>query len=267
VEILLSTNAQNIRTGNSLSDLLYIFNSIKAINISENFANLSCDTKEEEIIKFLDGNKFDQAGLFNTKNKITHIATKSSTGRIDTKEIPFNDIISESTPLHEVANLLKANKFFLVLKNKDIFGIITRYDFQKIPARIYLFGLISLAEMHLTRLISSYNDDGWKKKINNKRLAKAEENRKSRCIGSLLENVQLCDKKEITIKTPELLSLLGLSKSQFENEMENFEHIRNNLAHSQNILSDNFDTIFNAIKTATNIIEKSEKTIRDLYTI
>ena len=116
-------------------------------------------------------------------------------------------------------------------------------------------------------MISSYNDDGWKKKINNKRLAKAEENRKSRSIGSLLENVQLCDKKEITIKTPELLSLLGLSKSQFENEMENFEHIRNNLAHSQNILSDNFDTIFNAIKTATNIIEKSEKTIRDLHTI
>ena len=263
----MSTNAQNIRTGNSLSDLLYIFNSIKAISISENFANLSCDTNEDEIIKFLDGNKFDQAGLFDTKNKITHIVTKSSTGNIDTKEISFNDIISESTPLHEVANLLKANKFFLVLQNNDIFGIITRYDFQKIPARIYIFGLISLAEMHLTRLISSDNDDGWKKKINNKRLAKAEENRKSRGIGSLLENAQLCDKKKITIETPELLSLLGLSKSQFKNEMETFEDIRNNLAHSQNKISDNFDAIYNAIKTATNIIEKSEKTIKDLQTI
>jgi hypothetical protein len=55
-------------------------------------------------------------------------------------------------------------------------GIITKGDLQKAPLRMWLFGLLSLIEMQLLRLIrTTYPDDTWTQLLSYGRLGKAQQ--------------------------------------------------------------------------------------------
>jgi hypothetical protein len=59
-------------------------------------------------------------------------------------------LISDATPLADLLSILGTKERLFVLIGQNVRGIVTRSDLNKPPVRVYLFGLVSLFEMHVT---------------------------------------------------------------------------------------------------------------------
>jgi len=140
---------------------------------------------------------------------------------------------------------LRNRNFSFVLSGNKIERIVTRADINKPPVRIYLFGIISLFEMHLNFWINYYYpDSNWELLISKKRLEEAKELYKTKKMNnqdlSLLEYLQYCDKRDILKKSEGFLEKFDISKKQFYTFVKHVENIRNELAHSQRSIISNF---------------------------
>ena len=130
---------------------------------------------------------------------------------------------------------------------------------------MWLFGLISLIEMQLLRIIRDYYpDDWWKHKISeNGRLKKAEElfekRRQRNEAIDLADCLQFCDKRDIVLKSDELCRLLGFDSTATYEQLKSLEDLRNELAHSQDIITGNRPRIVDLVRQAEDILRKCEK--------
>jgi hypothetical protein len=125
----------------------------------------------------------------------------------------------------------------------EVAGIIRRSNLNKPIARMWLFGIIILAEMELTRLIDQYFPaESWRTIIPAGRLDKARvlqeerERRKQSC--RLIDCLQLSDKGQLLLDHPEGLKLLGVESKQVGKKfIKELTSLRNNLAHGQDIVT------------------------------
>lgn len=243
------------------SEISTFFDSIKVKEICEDFKYLPDTAENSEILKFAVSFDFDQIGLFNGDNEIiTQIARIENHTTVIKENLLLSHLISETVALSNAALLLKDKPFLFVLRENRTLGILTPFDFHKIPARLYIFGLISLTEINLTKLIRIHykNSDEWHNLISAERLQNARTRKEMNKLGELLENLQICDKKEIVCGTPALITDLSISKKKFRAHMESFEKIRNNIAHSQDKISSEFKEILDLILISKRIINLSE---------
>lgn len=186
------------------------------------------------------------------------------------KKIEISNIVSDSTPLANIINVFNENEFVFVLNGNQINGIITKADINKPPVRIYLFGILSLLEMHLNLWISHhYSNETWQELIKEDRVVMAgnvfEQRKGDNQELSLLECIQLCDKKEILKNSNIFLKAFGFSKKNFQNFINRAEKIRNELAHSQvSIISSMKWNKFNTtIDNAEQFLSKSDLNIEE----
>ncbi|HEL4297657.1 TPA: hypothetical protein UM674_001609 [Stenotrophomonas maltophilia] len=134
---------------------------------------------------------------------------------------------------------LQRSPFVFVENDSVVDAILTWADINKPIVRIYIFGLISLLEMHLSFWVAStYRDDQWKAVLRDRRVLAAvavQEGR--RRFGQelpLIQCLQLCDKRDLVLQSEALRQLFGLnSKNSGEKFFKNVEALRNSLAHSQ----------------------------------
>ena len=83
--------------------------------------------------------------------------------------------ISDAASLADVVLGLAESPRLFVRVLGAVGGIITMSDLQKPPVRMWLFGMISLMEMRMTRLIElKCQGDSWKQYLSESRLQKAE---------------------------------------------------------------------------------------------
>src|SRR5687768_5175836 len=76
-------------------------------------------------------------------------------GQAITDGNPFDpaSLIADSTPLNEVVCLLNSQPRLFVRAFGQISGVISRGAIEKPPLRMWLFGLITISEQRVTRLI------------------------------------------------------------------------------------------------------------------
>jgi hypothetical protein len=154
------------------------------------------------------------------------------------KKIEEYETINEDTSLVNLLSELSDKNYKYVVRKERIIGIITRSDLNKPIPRTYLFGVISLFELHLNFWInSSRPNNSWLSSLKEHRAKSIQEMEKIKKENgsylSLIECAQLCDKKEILKNTPEFLKKFNFSKKNFSKLMEKIEVIRNDIAHSQ----------------------------------
>ena len=159
-------------------------------------------------------------------------------------KINLECLISDSTPIAELFTVLSSKQYCFVVYGNDITGIITRADINKPIVRIYIFGIISLIEMHLNAWISHfYPNNTWVSKVHKVRMKKAKEVYEQRKGNNqeltLLECLQLCDKRDLLKRTDSFIEIFDFSKSSFETLLGRTEKIRNELVHSQNSIISN----------------------------
>ena len=176
------------------------------------------------------------------------------------------EIVSEATPLIQALNILKESERIFILEGNRVTKVVTLADLQKQPIRMLLFGLISLLEMQLNRIIKEYlPDNTWQNHLHPKRLEYAQNlflDRKSRNEAiELSDCLQICDKREIIVNELKLRELLEIETKKKGNVFfKELEKLRNNLAHSQDLnTSSSWNEIFILIQQIEACLERCEK--------
>ncbi|WP_211274956.1 hypothetical protein [Bacillus marinisedimentorum] len=229
---------------------------------------------EEDAVKvkeLLETRGFDSIGIRQGSRLIGYVEVEElaeGACRHFMKSFHSTELITNSTPLIEIFELLQEKRRLFVLTKNEVSGIVTFADLQKPPIRMLLFGIISLLEMHMLELIRKFHPNGgWKGLITEKRLRDAEklyaQQKERNEEMDLLDNLQLSDKREILLDTQEIIEQLQLqSKTQGEKLFKQIEKLRNNLAHARDITNGtSWSEVIPLVKQVEGLIRKSEKIV------
>jgi len=155
-------------------------------------------------------------------------------------------VIPRGTDIVALLGTLKGNPFAYVEGESGIEAIVTWADINKPMVRIYIFGLISLLEMHLSFWIfKEFSNGEWENMLADERVEAAVSVQEiRRAVGqelTLIQCLQLCDKRDLVLRSDKLMGLFGLSSRRAGGRfLRSVETLRNSLAHSQyDLVSDN----------------------------
>ncbi|HLP89611.1 MAG TPA: hypothetical protein VK184_13595 [Nostocaceae cyanobacterium] len=231
-------------------DLRSLFESNITIEyVAESLKSLPANMDVQEALDWMQEQDFDVVGVA-TENTISGYLERGSllqhqSGKCSDYQKIFHpqELIANSTPLMKLLPILQHTPRLFVLDCNQVSGIITYGDLQKAPVRMLLFGLITLLEMNLLRLVRLYYpQDAWQKGLKSDRIEAARklwrESRERNEATDLLDYIQFCDKRDLVLNHPELFQLLGLKSKRFgERFLKMAEQLRNRLAHSQSLVS------------------------------
>ena len=233
------------RKGTRLEELRSLLGSgITAHAILEPLQSCPAEAPSMEICDLLKQRDFDVAGVQSQRDGpvigfVARVSLKNGFIRDYLQPITADLLISDFTPLPTLLTVLKERQHVFVLIGPEVRGIVTRADLNKPPVRVYLFGIISLLEMHLgfwARAV--YGEDSWQCRLNLKRIEAAKkiqcERRRRNQEMNLFECLQFCDKRDLIIARDDLREKLHLgTKSQARALLKRAEDLRNVLPHSQ----------------------------------
>jgi hypothetical protein len=158
-------------------------------------------------------------------------------------------VVRGDAPLSDVIGILTRYDFCFVTAMGDVAGVITRADIEKPIVRMWLFGIVTLTEMDLTaRIRRLWPDGSWSRLISAGRLDKAqalmEERRRRAQHVELLDCLQLSDKAQILMQDEVQRAEFGFpTKGAAQRVIRDLESLRNNLAHSQDIVTHDWPQI------------------------
>ena len=174
------------------------------------------------------------------------------------------DLLDETTPLVEVVGRLVQTPRVWLSVMGEASGIITKGDLQKAPVRMWLFGIMSLLEMHLLRLIrDSYPNESWVDLLSASRVQKARDmlqdrSRRNEAID-LADCLQFADKRAIVSKTDDLRRSLGFgSQREADDQLEQLQQLRDELAHAQDIVTGRWPELAHLTNIAEQILARCE---------
>ena len=226
--------------------------SFSVSDIAESLVSFDASASAAEVRGFIEQRGYDSVGVrvdgvvagYADREELASGACGDYMHAFDAAEV-----VPDSCAIPEVVMKLNAMPRLFVTVLGQIGGICTRSDLQKPPMRMWLFGVISIVEMGLTRLIQDRFADGrWTEFVSPARLEKAEtlltERRRRNQELDLLDCIQLSDRGHIVLRNEELRKAAGFrSRNKGEETMKELEALRNNLAHSQDIIAGDWEII------------------------
>jgi hypothetical protein len=223
-----------------------------AADIAEPLASFDAGTPAADALAVMVRRAYKVAGIRNDGTILGYVRQEELTeGTCGDAVHPFEegDVVPESAAFPELVMRLDGRPRLFVTVLGQVGGIVTKTDLQKPPVRMWLFGMITILEMGLTRLVeSAYPDGSWRQCLSEGRLHKAEalleERRRRNQDLDLLDCLQFSDRGQIVLRNEELRNRAGFaSRSRGEQTVKELEALRNNLAHSQDIIACDWDII------------------------
>ena len=251
----------------SLASLRSLFQREVCIkHIAEPLASFDASRPAAEVRTLMESKYFDVIGV-RQEGSITGYA---QLGELDSGALGDHLLLlDERLQVDDTASILDAFKGLEV--SQQIFvrtfgkvsGIVTKGDLRKAPIRIWIFGLISLVEMHMLRLVREQFPD-WEGLLSPHRISKAQEvldERKSRNEQiDVADCLQFADKRDILLKNNEVLSRLGFaSKASARKVLENLEELRDEVAHSQDIITSFWPGLVSLCESGEAFIRNAEQ--------
>jgi len=260
------------RKGTRLSELRSLIESgITARAILEPLQSCPVNAPASEVALLLRERDFDLAGvqLEESGPVIGFVTAQSLTGglvRDHVTPLTVEHLISDATPIRSLLSVLRVRQHVFVMVGPEVKGILARADLNKPPLRIYLFGLISLLEMHMGFWVrAEYVDDTWQSEIAPDRVEAAEkvqrERRARKQQSDLVECLQFCDKRDLLLKRELLSADLGLRpRSQASTRLKHAENVRNLLAHGQQDLVEgsSWKELIDLVDWIETVVHKSD---------
>lgn len=164
---------------------------------------------------------------------------------------PFLDsqVLAGDAPLADVIQTLVRHDHCFVAVLGQVGGLISRAGMQQPAVRMWLFGVMTLIELSITgRIRDRWPDAGWQAKVAPGRLDKArqlqEERRRRGQECDLLDCLQFADKARRLFQDPEEQARFGFrTQGAVRRAVQALESLRNNLAHSQDIVAHDWPAI------------------------
>jgi hypothetical protein len=170
-----------------------------------------------------------------------------------------DNVISGDAPLKDIISHLVKSPLLFVTTLEQVSGFIVPSCIQKTPARMWLFGIVTLVDLRLTAAVTAlFPNDQWHSLVSSGRLAKAqqlyEERLRRKQFCRLIDCLQLSDKADIIGHDARLLERLHFaSRREFVKGIKQFESLRNNLAHGQDIITNDWPAIVGLANEIENI--------------
>jgi hypothetical protein len=265
------------RTGTRLKELRLLFETgVAARAIFEPLQSCPSEADAVEITKILHDRDYDVVGVQEQRDGpvIGFVVRDSLHGgvvRSHLQQMTAGYLISDATPLASLLTIFKTREYAFVLVGPDVRGIITRADLGKPAVRVYLFGLISLLEMHLTFWVKdAYPNDSWKERMSDARLRKAEKllaDRKSRRQQmDLVDCLQFCDKRDLMLGCGQVCDALDIGgKDKAKGFLVRAEALRDLLAHSQQDLTEgsSWEEMIDVVEWVEAVVHKSDRLVEE----
>ncbi len=207
---------------------------------------------------------FDVAGVRRAGRVAAYVEQASLTsGTCGDHARPFEraEVVPASASLSDVVRgLAEVPRLFVKLLGV-VGGIVTRNDLEKPPVRMWLFGMVTLIEMRLSRLVERYcPGESWHRFLSEARIQKARDLKAERARRdqhvSLLDCIQFSDKGQIVARNEEIRRLTRFeSRRSVEPVFKELERLRNDLAHSQEIIVSDWQVIVRLTENLENVIE------------
>jgi hypothetical protein len=217
-----------------------------AMDIAEPLVSFDYEADSARVREFMVAHDFDLVGVRCDGTVAGYVRRtdleSGSCGDFLQPFVPGDDLVSGAASLLEVVKSLAINSQCFVTILDHVGGIVTLSDLEKPPMRMFLFGIITLGEMLMTDLIRHrYPDDSWRSLISPQRYARALELQKERRRrgqnAELLDCLQYGDKGWILSRDNEVREALGQnSRREARLALKELETLRNNLAHTQEII-------------------------------
>lgn len=233
-------------------------------DIAEPLVSFDDTTPAEQLRSHMESKRFEVVGIRQEGRVAGYVELADlKEGQVADCINPFDEsqVILESTPLAELVLCLREYRRLFVSILGQVGGIVSRTDLQKPPVRMWLFGIVTLIEMRFTRMIEqSCPDEMWKEFLSAGRIQKAEEllaerTRRNQDLD-LLNCVQFSDKVQIIARNEKLRSMTRFeSRRKLEEAAKVVEKLRNNLAHSQDIITNDWETIVALAEQLDTVLE------------
>lgn len=237
----------------SIESLRRVFREgFSARDLSEPLVSFDASTPAAEACSVMQVQDFDVAGIRRDGLVAGYAERKDlAEGTCGERIRSFDDtsLISDDAPLADVVLGLDRSPRLFVRILGAVSGIVTLSDLQKPPVRMWLFGMITLVEMRTGRLVETLcKGETWQQFLSEGRLQKAaallEERRRRSQNLRLIDCLQFSDKMQIIARNEAIRCLTRFtSRRQVEEACKALENLRNSLAHSQDIISNDWKTI------------------------
>ncbi|MBW2475940.1 MAG: hypothetical protein JRE63_01295 [Deltaproteobacteria bacterium] len=241
-----------------------------AMDVAEPLVSFDDTADAREVRSFMVAKDFDlvgvrQTGLVNGYVRREDLVS-GCCGDYIQPFTPGDDLVPDTANLTEVVKSLAINKRCFVTILDRVGAIVTLNDLEKPPMRMFLFGIITLAEMLMTEIIRHrYSDGSWQNLLSAQRLDKAKQLQKERSRRGqnvdLIDCLQYGDKGWILSYDDDVREALGhQSRKESRRAVKELEHLRNNLAHTQEIIPTGWERIVIACgrleRNLENIVER-----------
>jgi hypothetical protein len=253
----------------SFADLHDIFErSITVGDIAEPVASFDCRDDAQMVKTFMREQDYDYIAVRSHGHIVRYAeGDKLRPGSLAewSKQFETERLLSDRTSLLKALRRMRNINPLFVSAHDKVWGIVTRGDLQKFPFRMWLFGVLSMVEMHMLRLIrESFSNNQWQNGFNERRLNKAKElfdlrTRRNEEID-LDDCLEWCDKVAIVFRSERVRQSLGFqSKRDAERRLARMEELRNSLAHAQDLLTGNWPRLIDVTEDAERLLSIAER--------
>jgi hypothetical protein len=235
-----------------------------ARDLAEPLLSFDGSTSCEHARHVLSERQVDVAGVRTSGVVVGYVESAELTGGCCgdvARSIDATICVAESLPLAPLVCRLAEQPRLFVSALGQVCGVLARDSLQKPPARMWLFGMITLIEMRFSRMIEQgCPDESWKTYLSAGRLQKAEELQALRHSrgqhATLADCLQFADKTNIIARNTGLRNLTRFqSRREVETIGKQLENLRNSLAHSQDIVSSNWETIVSLADQLDSVLD------------
>ena len=237
-----------------------------AMDLAEPLVSFDAEARAEDVKKYMVIKDFDLVGV-RINGLVSGYVNQTDLedgccGDYYREFTPDDDLVPDTANLTEVVKSLAINRQCFVTILDQVGAIITMSDLEKPPMRMFLFGMITLGEMMMTEIIRQrYADESWQEYVSDQRLQKAKELQKLRLSQGqkvdLIDCLQYGDKGWILTYDADFRAALGIvSRKEMRKTLKELESLRNNLAHTQEIIPTGWPRIVIACSRLENNLEK-----------
>jgi hypothetical protein len=252
-------------------DLRRLFErAISVREVAEPLVSFDADRAPDSIREFMVAHNFDVVGLREGGVLVGYVRRKElEHGPVRDRLCRFREdyVVAETESLLAAIQALRDRSELFVTILGQVGAIVTKGDLQKAPVRLWLFGVISLIEMQMLRLIRERFPEGtWRElvppaRVEAARKLFAERQRRNEEAdpSDFSDCLQICDKAMIVLKDSELSALADFpSRGAGQRFFSDLESLRNDLAHANDILIGRWPDLAELVKAGERLLVRLE---------
>jgi len=236
-----------------------------AKDIADPFISFESKISPGELLAGMTLAEVEVAGLHESRVPLGFVEAsflRNEPGEVVPRRFSESQMVAPESSFMEVIEVLTRHDWCFVQSLETVVGAISRQDVQKPAVRMWLFGILTVAELEFTeRIRAKWPDASWSSLLSPQRIDKARqllaerERRKEKC--ELIDCLQLADKIEVLLSDASELGALGVvTPSAARRVGKQFESLRNSLAHAQRFVEQDWPQIVRLARRVHQLAEE-----------